>query len=61
LTESDVDLVGRMLLVAKGVAAQEGLASGYRLVVNTGRDGGQSVDHIHLHVLGGRVMRWPPG
>ena len=61
LEEGDATLVGRMILTAKNVAMQEGLSGGYRLVMNTGRDGGQSVDHVHLHVLGGRAMRWPPG
>jgi histidine triad (HIT) family protein len=49
-------------LTAKQMAEQEGIAaSGYRLVINRGRHGGQSVDHLHLHLLGGRPMRWPPG
>jgi len=61
LEDSDATLAGRMTLMAKSVAIQEGLRSGYRLVMNAGRDGGQSVDHVHMHVLGGRVMRWPPG
>ena len=61
LEESDTSLAGRMTLMARSVAIQEGLTSGYRLVMNTGRDGGQSVDHVHMHVLGGRAMRWPPG
>ena len=52
----------RMLRVAKHVAASEGVAeSGYRLVVNTGKEGGQTVAHLHMHVLGGRSMAWPPG
>jgi histidine triad (HIT) family protein len=55
-------LLGRLILTANQMAAQEGLAaSGYRLVINRGRHGGQSVDHLHLHLLGGRPMRWPPG
>jgi histidine triad (HIT) family protein len=62
LTDADAALAARMLLVARQVAAQEGLAApGYRVIMNTGRDGGQSVDHLHLHLLGGRAMRWPPG
>ena len=53
---------GEVMALAVQVAAELGLAdSGYRLVVNTGRDGGQSVDHLHMHVLGGRQMNWPPG
>jgi histidine triad (HIT) family protein len=48
--------------MAASVARIEGIEeSGYRVVVNTGRDGGQTVDHLHLHVLGGRHMKWPPG
>ncbi len=55
-------LLGRLLRVASQVAAQAGLAEGgFRLVVNTGADGGQSVFHLHLHILGGRAMGWPPG
>ncbi|MCB9669970.1 MAG: histidine triad nucleotide-binding protein [Alphaproteobacteria bacterium] len=55
-------LLGHLLWVAAEVARQEGIAgSGYRVVTNNGRDGGQSVDHLHLHVLGGRPMGWPPG
>lgn len=62
LAEGDADLVGRMVLVAKAIAAAEGIAGdGYRLVLNTGKDGGQSVAHLHLHVLGGRALGWPPG
>ncbi len=59
---SDASVVGAMSMLAKEVAATEGVdASGYRLVINVGKHGGQSVDHIHMHVLGGRQMRWPPG
>ena len=61
LTDADAPLVGHLLVVAKAVAAQEGLTDGYRTVFNCGRDGGQSVDHLHLHVLGGRPLAWPPG
>ncbi len=51
-----------LLSLARDVAQQEGVAdSGYRVVTNTGADGGQSVSHLHLHVLGGRAMSWPPG
>ena len=59
---SDQALMGKLFSVAAQVANQEGLAeSGYRLVVNTGMHGGQSVDHLHVHVLGGRQLNWPPG
>ncbi len=58
----DQNLLGHMLLKASAIAENEGLAkSGYRLVINTGEDGGQSVDHLHIHILGGRAMKWPPG
>ena len=61
-TDADAALLGHLLVVARRVAEQEGLvAGGFRIVTNDGRDGGQSVDHLHLHVLGGRPMRWPPG
>ena len=62
VTPSDAELVGRLVLVAKQIAATHGVAdSGYRLVFNCGKDAGQSVDHIHLHLLGGRELNWPPG
>lgn len=55
-------LVGEMVLAAKEIAAREGYQErGYRIVMNCNRDGGQAVFHIHLHVLGGRHMQWPPG
>jgi len=49
------------MLVARKVAKQEGLDNGYRVVINNGQDGAQSVFHVHLHVMGGRQMTWPPG
>jgi len=62
LGADEADLVGRMALVGQRIAREEGIAqSGYRLVMNCNEDGGQSVFHIHLHVLGGRTMHWPPG
>lgn len=61
LDDADEGLVGHLVVVAKKVAAQEGLTSGYRLVFNNGRDGGQTVFHVHLHLLGGRPLTWPPG
>lgn len=61
LREEDAGLVGRLVLVAKEVAARLGLEGGYRTVVNCKEDGGQAVYHIHLHLLGGRRMGWPPG
>jgi len=55
-------LLGRLLAFAAEVATEQGLdADGYRVVTNTGKNAGQSVDHLHLHVLGGRKMSWPPG
>ena len=62
LTDSDVELVGHMVLMANQLARQENISdSGYRLVFNCGRDSGQEVEHIHLHLFGGRKMSWPPG
>ena len=57
----DHALMGHLLLTAKRVAHQVGLNNGYRVVINTGADGGQTVYHLHLHILGGRQMTWPPG
>lgn len=57
----DHALMGHLLLTAKRVAQQVGLDNGYRVVINNGDDGGQTVDHLHLHILGGRPMKWPPG
>jgi histidine triad (HIT) family protein len=58
----DERLLGRLLSFAAEVAADLGLdGGGYRIVTNTGKDAGQSVDHLHFHVLGGRKMTWPPG
>lgn len=62
VTEDDRDVLGAMIAVANQLAQEEGVAeSGYRLVVNNGADGGQTVQHLHLHLLGGRPMKWPPG
>ncbi|MEM1126873.1 MAG: histidine triad nucleotide-binding protein [Bacteroidota bacterium] len=61
LTAEDAALVGHLFLVAQRLAAQEGLTNGYRTVINCKDDGGQSVYHLHLHVLGGRALGWPPG
>ena len=61
LEPADEALMGHLVLVATRVAAKLGLGDGYRLVVNCGRNGGQSVDHLHVHLLGGRQLRWPPG
>jgi histidine triad (HIT) family protein len=60
-TSEDHALLGHLMLTAKLVAEQAGLKNGYRLVINTGADGGQTVYHLHLHILGGRQLAWPPG
>ena len=60
--DSDAGILGYLMTVAPKIAAQEGIADdGYRLVVNTNENAGQTVFHIHLHILGGRELGWPPG
>ncbi|HEY8714748.1 MAG TPA: histidine triad nucleotide-binding protein [Candidatus Acidoferrum sp.] len=59
--ESDAAVLGRMQMVAAKLARERHLDEGYRTVINTGQHAGQSVMHLHLHLLGGRAMRWPPG
>lgn len=60
--DADAGLLGELLVAARAVAAQEGLAeSGYRVVINTMKDAGQVVFHIHVHLVGGRSLGWPPG
>jgi diadenosine tetraphosphate (Ap4A) HIT family hydrolase len=62
LTEADAPLIGRIFAVAGDLARSEGIADGgYRLVSNVGTWGGQSVDHLHVHLMGGRPFQWPPG
>ena len=61
LTEADAPMLGRLFAVAADIARAEGLADGWRVVSNVGPDGGQSVPHLHVHLLGGRSMQWPPG
>lgn len=61
LTDADAPLLGRLFSVAAALARSEGLDDGWRLVSNVGPDGGQSVAHLHVHLLGGRPMTWPPG
>jgi histidine triad (HIT) family protein len=62
LTDADGPLLGRMFAVAADLARSEGIAEdGFRLVSNVGRWGGQSVDHLHIHLMGGRAFEWPPG
>lgn len=61
-SDSDAALLGRMMLAARVIAQKLGvLESGYRLVVNNGRDAGESVPHLHIHLLAGRSLHWPPG
>jgi histidine triad (HIT) family protein len=61
-TQEDEGILGRLMLIAAEIARQEGLAdSGYRIVTNIGPDGGQTVFHLHLHIIGGRKLEWPPG
>ena len=57
----DREMLGYLHLVAARIAKSEGLSQGFRTVINTGPDGGQTVDHLHVHLLGGRGMTWPPG
>jgi histidine triad (HIT) family protein len=62
LAAADAELVGRLVLAATAFARAQGFADdGYRLVMNCNRDGGQTVFHLHLHLLGGRALAWPPG
>ena len=62
MEEVDKDLAGRLLLTARKIAQDQGISNeGYRVVVNNGQNGGQTVFHLHLHLLGGRPLSWPPG
>ncbi len=61
LVESDAALLGHLLVVIQKLAAARNLSGGYRVVINSGPDAGQSVPHLHFHMLGGRAMSWPPG
>ena len=61
LVQSDLSLTSELMKVATQIAKQENLINGFRIVINTGKDGGQSVFHVHAHVLGGRSLSWPPG
>jgi histidine triad (HIT) family protein len=58
---ADAAMLGRVLLTAKQLAADFGIVGSYRTIINNGAGAGQSVDHLHLHLMGGRAMRWPPG
>ena len=61
LTEADMEIVGYSHLIAAKIARERGIEDGYRTVYNVGPNAGQSVFHLHLHLLGGRALRWPPG
>jgi histidine triad (HIT) family protein len=61
LTAADAELIGHIHVTIAQIARDLGLQDGYRVVVNNGRDGGQTVDHLHFHLLGGRQLGWPPG
>lgn len=62
LEPGDEELVGKIFITAKKIAKDEGISeSGFRIVTNCGRDGGQIVPHLHFHILGGRNLKWPPG
>jgi histidine triad (HIT) family protein len=61
LSDSDAELIAHLWLVIRDLARKLNLGSGYRVVVNNGPDAGQSVDHLHFHLLAGRPLRWPPG
>ncbi|MGA9669391.1 MAG: histidine triad nucleotide-binding protein [Terracidiphilus sp.] len=61
VSESDEPLLGHLAWVASKIARDKALGKGYRVVINSGDDGGQTVDHLHLHLLGGRAHTWPPG
>ena len=59
--DADRDVLGHLLLAVRKVAVQLGLSDGYRVAINCGPDAGQTVNHLHLHLLGGRPLKWPPG
>jgi histidine triad (HIT) family protein len=61
MDQSDEPLIGHLFAVARQLAEENGLQNGYRTVINCGDDGGQTVDHLHVHLLGGRQLTWPPG
>lgn len=61
LTEEDAQLSGHLLNMIPQIAAKLGLTEGYRTIINTGKGGGQTVFHLHIHIMGGRPLNWPPG
>ena len=60
-TEDDTETLGHLVQIARQVATKLNLEGGFRLVINTGRDGGEAVPHLHVHLLAGRRLKWPPG
>jgi len=61
ITDQDQALIGHLYLIIRNIARELGLGNGYRVVANCGAEGGQTVDHLHFHLLGGRQLKWPPG
>lgn len=61
ISQNDDTLLGNIIRAIQDIASKQGLNNGFRIVTNTGEDGGQSVDHLHFHLLGGRHLSWPPG
>lgn len=61
LEQEHFELMGHIMFKVREIAGLEGLENGYRVVINTGEDGGQTVPHLHVHLLGKRFMQWPPG
>lgn len=61
LNDSDAALMGHLFVVVRKIAAEQGLVDGFRTVINTGKDGGQTVNHLHIHLMGKRALSWPPG
>lgn len=61
LDDSDAELIGHLFTVVRKIAADQGLVDGFRTVINTGKDGGQTVNHLHIHLMGKRALGWPPG
>lgn len=61
ITNENRDVVGKIFMIASKIAKEQGLENGYRIVNNCGKDGGQTVQHLHFHLLGGRKMNWPAG
>ncbi len=61
IEEADTELIGHLFVVVRNLADELGLKDGYRTVINCGKHGGQTVDHLHVHLIGGRPLSWPPG